>query len=200
MKRYSPADLALFCIFSLIAVSISCNYTENRGDRNQEELVQNQEERSGENNVEVNDGNFLTQAAMINLKMMELARMGNQNGNAEIKSLSQKILDMHTRCYQDGAALANAKNVAYPKLLPETHQLELQETAKVTGAEFNSQFNEMVIREHRYAAQQFQEIAERGDDADIRGFASAHLQMLNDITQLAESNPQESSKNMTSNP
>lgn len=81
--------------------------------------------------------------------------------------------------------------MAYPLLLPPTkggeHKRTLNRLTKLTGAEFDREYMEAMVDDHKEDIEKFEKQADKGKDPDVKKFASDNLPILQKHLELAQS-------------
>lgn len=131
------------------------------------------------------DKRFVNKAADGGADEIALAKLAADKAtNPEVKSFAQKLVDDHQMVATELDSLASQKNVKIDK--DSDHDRAYKRLSKKTGAEFDQEFVEHMIDEHEKAVKMFDKAAKDAKDADIRSFASKHVEHLRDHLKTAE--------------
>lgn len=131
------------------------------------------------------DRRFVTKAADGGQDEVALAQLAAERAsNAEVKSFAQKLVDDHSQVNSELASIAGQKNVKIDK--DADHDRSYKRLAKKSGAEFDREFVEHMIDEHEKDIKMFEKAASDAKDADIRSFASKHVDHLRQHLQTAQ--------------
>ncbi len=125
------------------------------------------------------DADFAVEAAnggMMEVKMGELAQMNGSS--ADVKSFGKMMVDDHSKANDELKSLASQKNIMLPTTLGNDMQEKYDEMAKKTGKEFDKDYVDMMVKDHKDDVDAFKEEANDGKNADIKAFASKTLPTL----------------------
>lgn len=111
-------------------------------------------------------GKFETKAGMI-------AQQRSQS--ADIKTFGQLMVQDHTRADKELTALAAKKGWTIPTELDAKHQEKLTRLERLSGAEFDRAYTEMMTKGHSKAAVTFRQASQGAQDADFKAWASKTL-------------------------
>ena len=75
--------------------------------------------------------------------------------------------------------------------LDKKHKSKIDKLSKVSGADFDRQYMQDMISDHKDDVKKFQRQSDKGKDPDLQKFASQTLPTLKEHLQLAESTGQE---------
>src|SRR2546421_2399819 len=133
------------------------------------------------------DRKFVMDAGMGGMEEVEMGRVAVQNGaSAEVKQFGQRMIDDHTKAGEQLKQVAAQKGITLPTALDAKHQAEVAKLSKLTGAEFDRAYMSMMVKDHKQDLKEFQDEANRGHDADVKGFASTTLPTLQEHLRMAE--------------
>lgn len=123
--------------------------------------------------------NFWTNAAQGGMAEVELGKLASTKAqNAEVKSFAQKMVTDHTKANDELKALAKEKNVTLPTTLDSAHQSTMSDLQGLSGAEFDKEYVNAMVKDHEATVQLFEKQAEDNSDADTKGFAAKNLPTL----------------------
>jgi putative membrane protein len=85
-------------------------------------------------------------------------------------------------------AVAAKKNIQLPADLTSEQKEMRDKLAKLSGAEFDKEYMEDMVKDHEEDVEDFKTQAEKGTDPDVKSFAAktlptlqSHLQMAHDV-------------------
>jgi putative membrane protein len=129
--------------------------------------------------MDEDDANFMVDAA--NASMMEV-EMGNI---AQKKSSDRHVIDYatmmvndHTKANNELKALAAMKNVTLPSAVSEDMQKHMNDMREKQVKDFDKDYIDMMVNDHKDVIGKFEKTAEKGKDADLRAWASTTLMTL----------------------
>lgn len=169
-------------MFSLMAAGAlafmaSCGNTTNPDDA--KEVAQSQNEAQFNDTRMEEDSDFAVKAAdggMMEVMMGELAQKNSTM--QELKDYGKMLVTDHSKANEELKALAAQKNINLPGAMSEDHQKKYNDIAQKTGADFDKDFIDMMINDHKHDIDLFQKEADRGNDADLKAFAAKTLPTL----------------------
>ncbi|KAA8476415.1 DUF4142 domain-containing protein [Arcticibacter tournemirensis] len=131
-------------------------------------------------NVHPEDSDFMVKAADAGMAEVELGNLAQQNASDQrVKDFGAMMVKDHTKANDELKALAATKNVTLPATLGEEHQKHFEEMKKMTGAEFDKHYMDMMVNDHQKVIDMFESASENEKDLDVKAFASKTLPVLN---------------------
>lgn len=130
-------------------------------------------------NVAGADDQFMTAAAqggMMEVKMGELAASKTQN--PEIKAFGNRMVADHGKANNDLKALAAKKNVTLPTEMSGGQKADYDRLSKLSGAEFDKEYVNMMVEDHEADLDAFQDQADDAKDADLKAFAAKYAPVI----------------------
>jgi putative membrane protein len=129
-------------------------------------------------NTAVVQDNFWTTAAQGGMAEVELGKLAAQKAtNPEVKKFAQMMVTDHTKANEELKALAAKKNVTLPADMGSSHKSAMEDLAKLSGADFDKKYVEMMVDDHEEDVEFFDDKTS-DSDADIKAFASKTLPTL----------------------
>ena len=121
------------------------------------------------------------------LMEVELGRLAwTKASSSEVKSFAQLMVDDHTKANNELKALAQQKNITLPIAMSNERQKKVENFAEKTGSEFDREYIDLMVREHKEAIDEFEDQAEEGNDAELKSWASSKVSTLRHHLQEAE--------------
>lgn len=129
--------------------------------------------------AEDDDGDFAVKAANGGMLEMEVARLAREKAqSSDVKEFAAMIMTDHQKANDELKALAARKNITLPARLGEDEQKHVDELAKLSGAEFDKKYVDLMVEDHEDDVKLFKEAADDSDDADLKAFAAKQLPTL----------------------
>ena len=126
-----------------------------------------------------NDAQFLVNAAEINLTEIQLGNLAAEKGiMKEVKDLGKMTADAHSKSLDELKGLAAKKSVTIPTSLTEEAQNSYKKLNDESGKDFDKEFCDMMVNEHKDAIEKFEKAAEKSSDTDIKNWANSTLPAL----------------------
>lgn len=168
--------LLLAAVFALLAASAD---------------AQSLGEKSGVNSVlgvSPSTQDFVTKAATGDLFEIEASKLAEERADAASKTFAAKMIKDHTETSAELKALVSSGKVpaTLPTALDSSHQKKLDKLKGLTGVQFDRQYDDMQRAAHKDAVSMFQRYARRGDNPDLKTFASKYLPHLQEHRRMAQ--------------
>jgi putative membrane protein len=132
---------------------------------------------------------FMTTAAQGGMAEVQLGRLAAERGSVEaVKQFGQHMVMDHTKANQELMQLAQRKNFTLPQEVNSDQKSEADKLSKLSGADFDKEYVDYMLKDHEEDAKEFQEQANEGTDTDVKAFAAktlpviqSHLKMVQGI-------------------
>ncbi len=137
------------------------------------------------------DRSFVTTAAEAGMAEVAMAKVAQQRGaSAEVKSFADRMVADHGKANADLSSLAASKGTPVPDKLSAKDAREVARLQKLNGSKFDKEYVHVQVAAHKDAVKLFEKQADKGKDADLKGFAVStlptlkdHLAMVNGLSQ-----------------
>ena len=134
------------------------------------------------------DENFVMNAAKGGQMEVEMGRLAMKRGHtAAVRSFGRRMVTDHTKAGNQLKVLARKKSITLPTTMDAEAHAEMERLAKLSGAEFDRAYMELMVSDHEKDVGEFQTEATNGTDADIKAFAAKTLPTLRTHLSLAQS-------------
>ena len=125
------------------------------------------------------DNDFAVKAANGGILEMEVARLAREKAQrSDVKDFAAMIMSDHQKANDEPKALAGRKNITLPARLGEGDQKHVDELAKLSGAEFDKKYVDLMVEDHEEDVKLFKEAADDAEDPDLKAFAAKTLPTL----------------------
>lgn len=144
---------------------------------------------SNSSKLDWSDKRFLTKVAKGNEDEIKIAQLATeQASNPDVKSFAQQLVNDHQKMAQDLQSLASNKGVELKgeEKAEKGESHEYKKLAKASGTDFDRQFIENMVSEHKKDVKEFQGRANDAKDADVKSFAQNQLPTLQHHLQIAQ--------------
>jgi putative membrane protein len=167
----------------LFAVALSCG--KNQADSKELAEEQNEEKLTS---VDIKqDMEFVVTAADGGLLEVQLGQLAVANAKAaEIKKFGQSMVDDHGKANEELKTLAQQKDISIPTALSEKSQKKYEELARKSGTEFDKEYIDFMVKDHKDVIDHFKQEAENGKDSEISSWASGKVSILEHHLMMAE--------------
>jgi len=130
---------------------------------------------------------FMTEAAMGGIVEVEGGQLAAKKAMVpEVKAFGQRMVQDHGKANEELKRIASGKGVQLPAQLDRKHRGDLDRLAKLSGADFDREYMEHMVKDHKQDIAEFQKAAKDLKDADVKQFASSKLPTLEEHLRMAE--------------
>ncbi len=133
----------------------------------------------------VNDRLFAEAAAAAGAAEIAASTIALKNGGDDARKFAQNMIDDHSKANTQLMTLARAKGIALPTTMSYQDTAVGDILGGLKGEEFDREYLKQQHAAHMCAVQLFTAEAERGQDADIRAFATKTLPTLKQHLKMA---------------
>lgn len=127
------------------------------------------------------DSVFVKVAASSSMLEVELGNMAMQKASHQrVKDFAAKMVEEHTKASQELTSLATSKNFKMPAAILPQHSKQVEALTNLAGTEFDRKYMDIMVEEHKEDVDEFEDAAEKANDADVKAWAAKmlpHLQM-----------------------
>jgi putative membrane protein len=142
------------------------------------------------------DFKFAKAAACGGAAEVSLGKLAAQiSSNPSVRDFGQKMVTDHGKAGQDLVQLASRKGAMLPAEPSAKQQAEIDRLSKLAGADFDTAYIKLMVRDHKADEKEFKRASEKVEDTDLKGFAASvllivqeHLKMAEDIRDNLKSN------------
>lgn len=141
------------------------------------------------------DEAFLKKAAQGGLMEVRLGELAKSKGmQPGVKDFGAMLASDHGKANAELKSLAESKKVELPGQLDSKGEAMINRFEKLSGAEFDKEFVEAMIKDHKKDVKEFEDVAKDSKDADVKAFAEKTLPTLRSHLQKVEELQKEISK------
>ena len=134
------------------------------------------------------DERFMKEAASGGLMEVALGKIAAEKGSHQrVKEFGKRMQTDHSKANAQLKKIASSKGVDLPTQPSGEHKLTIDKLAKLSGAEFDREYMEAMVDDHKEDIEKFQTQADKGKDPDVKKFASENLPILKKHLELAQS-------------
>lgn len=172
----------------------ACNSSENKdtADSASDTAVMSADSASDAQNE---DTEFMNEAASGGMMEVELGQLAaNKAVSADVKKFAKMMVDDHTKANNELKSLAAQKGITLPAMLMEKHQKMVNDLTAKTGKEFDKEYMNMMVDDHKEDIDAFEKAADKGNDADVKAFAAKTLPTLKHHLEMAEQTEKKTDK------
>lgn len=133
------------------------------------------------------DAKFMQKAAVGGMYEVEAGKLAAQKGSSdEVKKFGQRMVDDHTKVNDELKQLAGSKGVTLPTALDRKAKDKVDKLSKSSGTEFDQQYANNMVKDHKEDIKEFSKEADKGKDPDVKAFASKTLPTLKEHLKMAQ--------------
>jgi len=137
--------------------------------------------------VSSSDRKFMEKAAQGGMAEVQMGKLATQKAESDqVKQFGQRMVDDHTKADQQLKQLASTKGVTLPADLDTSSQREYDRLSKLSGAQFDREYMDHMVSDHKKDISEFKFEAKKAKDADVKQFASSTLPTLEEHLNLAQ--------------
>jgi putative membrane protein len=145
-------------------------------------LVQGQTSEVAQQDLE-----FAQEAAAGGLKEVTLGKLAQQQAkNEQVVQFGQHMVEDHSLANETLTSIAEDKGIQLPQELPADAQQKYEELQQLSDAEFDTAYMDEMVQDHEKTIELFEQQAESGEDAALRGFAEETLPTLREHLEMAK--------------
>ena len=133
------------------------------------------------------DRKFLETAAKDGLAEVELGQLASQRAESpDVKQFGQRMVQDHGKANDQLKQLAQSKGMDVPTETDKSHQKKMAKLQKLNGAQFDKQYMDDMVKDHKKDVKEFQKQAKSAKDPDVKNFAAQTAPTLQEHLQMAE--------------
>lgn len=180
MKQYILSTAAVMIIGCMAA----CN---NAGETDTTELAEDINDRKLENTLLEDDAEFAVWAADEGLTVVRLSELAAARAdNPEVRQLATAIVGDHEQAINELKMLAESKGIVLPVAPGTENQRDYDQLAERTGADFEKEYIDYTVREHKKMVEKYRDEADEAQDPEVRSWINDKIPVLQQHLQKAE--------------
>lgn len=173
-----------YTFYSLLIFAFACNPATDPQNQQSNPMTTGSEGRSnpvelqGETKVDDDAMTFMKKAAHGGTMEVEFGKLAQEKAqNPRVKMFGEMMVRDHTTANQALLDLGTRKAVQINAALSTEHQQKLEDLKKLSGAQFDRQYMDMMVKDHVKDIEQFEQAADNRDP-DVNQFATKTLTVL----------------------
>jgi len=173
--------LAIFTLILIIAGGCAAKKEDSKDqaeEQNDAALKKSDTKEDAEWAVDVADG------GMLEVKVAELAQANSKS--ADVKSFAAMMIKDHTAANSELKTLATQKGITLPMDLSNKSRDTYDDLSKKTGNDFDDAYTDLMVKDHEKTVDAFKKEAEKGNDPDLKSWASGKLATLEHHLEMAK--------------
>ena len=133
------------------------------------------------------DREFAVKAAQGGMAEIALGRLAAEKAaSSDVKQFGQRMVEDHGKANDELKAIAQRKSLDLPSDVRDERNQLRDRLAALSGGEFDRQYIEAMVKDHRDNVDLFRRQADQGKDTDLKQFAASSLPTLQDHLKMAE--------------
>ena len=133
------------------------------------------------------DAKFMQEAAADGLAEVELGKLAQQKAvHAEVQQFAARMVEDHTNANAELKTIASQNGVELPTAPDRRHAKLMEKLDKMVGGDFDREYMEHMVRDHKHDVKEFRREAKRKDDGPVKTFAANTLPTLEEHLEMAE--------------
>jgi len=133
------------------------------------------------------DREFIEDAARGGMAEVELGQFAQQHASGDpVKQFAARMVKDHSKANEELRQLAQEKGVTMPSGPSHMDNHEMSKLAKLTGADFDREYMDNMVKDHEKDVKEFRKQAEKAKDPDVKNFAAKTLPTLQEHLQMAQ--------------
>lgn len=133
------------------------------------------------------DKKFVQKAAAGGMFEVEAGKLATQKASSEeVKNFGQRMVDDHSKANEELKQIATDKGMQLPTQMDRKHKELLAKLSKMSGAEFDREYMNAMIKDHQKDIKEYSRQANKGKDPELKAFASKTLPVLKEHLKLAQ--------------
>jgi len=131
---------------------------------------------------------FMKEAASGGLMEVELGKIAAEKGSHQrVKEFGKRMQADHSKANTQLKKIASSKGVDLPTQPSGEHKSTMDKLTKLSGTEFDREYMEAMVDDHKEDIEKFQTQADKGKDPELKKFAGENLPILKKHLELAQS-------------
>jgi len=120
------------------------------------------------------DKSFVEKAAKMGQEEVAISRVAVERAtNPQVREFAQMMVSDHTGANSELTTLATSKNVMLP-----AKEINVDKWEKRSAKDFDEEYMEKMVSDHKETLDLFEKEAKKGDDADLMNFAGKTVPTL----------------------
>jgi putative membrane protein len=134
------------------------------------------------------DKAFVMEAASGDMAEVELGKIAEARASSDqVKNLAKQMVDDHAKALDDLKMVASKDNITVPSTLDPRDQALKNRLSKLSGATFDREYLNSVIKNHRQDVADFRTESRHAHNAQLKEYATKMLPMLEEHLKVAVS-------------
>ena len=136
--------------------------------------AQDKADKSAKKGANMSKGDMRAMQKMAQADMAEIAAgkvAAEKASSPEVKKYGQHMVDEHSKMLEEGSKLAQAKGMKPPAAPDKKHQDALKKLQGLSGEDFDRQYVQQMVKDHRDALKLVEKTAKDAKDPELKAHA-----------------------------
>ena len=130
---------------------------------------------------------FVSEAARGGMHEVRLGELAKQKGVSQaVRDFGQRMVTDHSKAGDELKQIATTKGAVLPTELSHKENSEIEKFEKLSGKDFDKEYAEHMVKDHRADAKEFREAANNATDPELKAFAQKTLNIIEEHLRMAE--------------
>jgi putative membrane protein len=167
-----------YILFAIAVIAGGCTSKEKTADSN--EAAEEANEEKFDSKKDEKDAEFVAETVASNYGEIELAQLASQRSdNSQVKEIAKMLEADHTKVLNELQAFAGTKSISIPTEKTDDARKKIEDLTKEEDIkDFNKQWCKEMADKHEKSIKNFEERAEKTEDADLKIWISQTLPHL----------------------
>ena len=150
----------------------------------QKSFCQNTQTSSNKSDTSIS---FPQKAYSSGMMEIKLGRLAQQNASSDkVKQFGERMITDHSKANKELEDIARKNNISLPDKMFDENQDAYNELSKYKGAEFDKNYINKMVKDHKSAISDFEKAKENADNTDVRQWAQNTLPTLKQHLELEQ--------------
>jgi putative membrane protein len=138
------------------------------------------------------DAEFVREAALGGMMEVQLGKAAQDKAaKPQVKEFGRRMQTDHSKANDELKKIAAKKEIKLPTALEGKHKSAIDKLTKLKGDEFDREYMNAMVDDHKQDIEKFQQEADKGKDPEVKKFAQEQLPILKKHLALAEQTQKE---------
>jgi putative membrane protein len=132
------------------------------------------------------DRDFMRRASQAHIQEIDMARLSEEKAtNSDVKDYAGMLISEHEKALHDLNSIMDRNNVPYPNVEPKD-QAQLHNLGKLTTAQFDRSFLEMMVSSHSKALENYQTEMKSVQNSELKDHVTDFIPIIEKDLNRAE--------------
>ena len=168
-----------FQVMIAVGVTIMAMSCESKKNNDSTEVAKEQNDSSATTKEEKKDAEWAVEVADGGMFEVQTATLALTKATSpEVKKFAQMMVDDHTKANNELKSIASKKGIALPDVISEKCQKKYYDLDQKNKNDFDKDYIDLMVKDHDEDVDKFEKEANKGEDAELKSWASNTLATL----------------------